>query len=57
MSIISRLLRDLSKLAGGIHESNFRITVLDRRQGMHFITVDVESLLKLHRRPTAIYAL
>jgi len=57
VSIISRLLRDLSKLAGGIHESNFRITVLDRRQGMHFITVDVESLLKLHRRPTAIYAL
>jgi len=57
VSIISHLLRDLSKLASGIHESDFRITVLDRRRGMHFTTVDMDPLLKLHRRPTAIYTL
>ena len=56
-SIISHLLRDLSELTSGIHEPNFRVTVLDCRWGMRFITVDVDSLLKLHRRPAAIYAL
>ena len=30
-SIISHLLRDLSELASGIHESDFRIAVLDCR--------------------------
>ena len=29
----------LSELAGGVHQSDFRITVLDHRWGMDFITV------------------